>query len=73
MRGVLFGDVAHLYRVNPLPGENSGDGVASAGIGLRVNYSTWLSGRVDYARLIDGTQDYASGSHRVHASFSLSF
>lgn len=73
MRGVLFGDVAHLYRVNPLPGENSRDGVASAGVGLRVNYSTWLSGRVDYARLVDGTQDYASGSHRVHASFSLSF
>lgn len=73
MRGVLFGDVAHLYRVNPQPGETAGDGVLSAGVGLRVNYSTWLSGRIDYARLIDGADRYASGSHRVHASFSLSF
>jgi hemolysin activation/secretion protein len=72
-RGILFGDVAHLYRVDPQPGETAGDGLFSAGVGLRVNYSTWLSGRIDYAQLIDGAERYRSGSHRVHASFSLNF
>lgn len=73
MRGVLFADVAQLYRVNPQPGEVGNLGVFAAGMGLRVNYSTWLSGRVDYAQLIDGAGRYDSGSHRVHASFSLNF
>lgn len=73
MRGVLFADGAHLYRARAEPGEVTSYGVLSAGIGLRVNYSTWLSGRVDYAQLIDGAGRYDSGSHRVHASLSLTF
>ncbi len=73
LRGVLFGDVAQIYRVRPLADETAGEGVLSAGLGLRVNYSTWLSGRIDYARLVDGADRYPSGSHHVHASFSLSF
>ncbi len=73
MRGVLFSDIARLYRVDALAAEPSRTGVFSAGIGLRVNYSTWLSGRIDYAQLIDGTGKYESGSHRMHASFSLNF
>ncbi|WP_374341199.1 ShlB/FhaC/HecB family hemolysin secretion/activation protein [Methyloversatilis sp.] len=73
MRGVLFADGAHLYRVQPLPAETVSQAVFSAGVGLRVNFSTWLSGRIDYAHLINGAGKYDSGSHRVHATFSLSF
>lgn len=73
MRGVLFADTAHLYRVRPLAGEDASQAVFSAGVGLRVNFSTWLSGRIDYAQLIDGAGRYDSGSHRVHATFSLNF
>lgn len=73
MRGVLFADAAHIYRVRPLPSEDVSNGVFSAGVGLRVNFSTWLAGRIDYAQLIDGAGRYDSGSHRVHASFSVNF
>ncbi|PZU51414.1 MAG: peptide transporter [Thauera sp.] len=73
MRGVLFADAAHTYRNRPLPAETVSQGVFSAGVGLRVNFSTWLSGRIDYAQLIDGASRYDSGSHRVHATFSLLF
>jgi hypothetical protein len=74
MRGVLFGDVAHLYRVNPLPGENFRRRcrVGRCGPARQLFHMAFRPCRL---RSTDrrNAGAIASGSHRVHASFSLSF
>ncbi|MBL8474179.1 MAG: ShlB/FhaC/HecB family hemolysin secretion/activation protein [Rhodocyclaceae bacterium] len=77
LRGVAFYDCGRLWRNEAQPGEVQRQGVASIGLGLRLDYSSRLRLRVDWAHLLKGNDTPGSsvqtGDERIHASLVLSF
>lgn len=59
LRLLAFYDVARTSRVNPQPGEQVHNGIASAGLGLRMAQQKAMSLRFDLANIIDpgGTRE----------------
>lgn len=72
-RQLFFLDWGRVKRFNPLPGEIRQQGVASAGLGIRVSKGTNFSFRFDYGVVLDagGTQGKWEG--RPHATASYIF
>jgi hemolysin activation/secretion protein len=62
VRALAFYDFGRTSRVNPLPGEQVRNGIASAGVGLRVNRQKRFALRLDLAQIVDpgGTRE---GNH----------
>ncbi|MBI2753529.1 MAG: ShlB/FhaC/HecB family hemolysin secretion/activation protein [Betaproteobacteria bacterium] len=58
-RALAFYDFGRIARVNPLPGEQVRDGIASAGVGLRLALQKSFSLRFDLAQIVDpgGTRE----------------
>jgi len=78
LRFLTFYDAGHIGRNSPFPGELRRSSLDSAGLGLRMNYGTDLSLRLDYAQVMhDGTQtntpDGREFANRWHASFGWVF
>ncbi|MGH8689348.1 MAG: ShlB/FhaC/HecB family hemolysin secretion/activation protein, partial [Burkholderiales bacterium] len=82
-RALAFYDWGTVQRVQPAPGDPVRQGIASVGVGLRVNRGNWLAFRLDWGRVVDaggspglngdpGTYK-ARGESRFHGSLSLVF
>ncbi|MBI2752997.1 MAG: ShlB/FhaC/HecB family hemolysin secretion/activation protein [Betaproteobacteria bacterium] len=58
-RALAFYDFGRVARVNPLPGEQVRDGIASAGVGIRLALQKSFSLRFDLAQIVDpgGTRE----------------
>lgn len=58
-RALAFYDFGRIARVNPLPGEQVRDGIASVGVGLRLALQKSFSLRFDLAQILDpgGTRE----------------
>lgn len=67
LRLLAFYDFGRVVRIDPLPGEQHRDGIASAGIGVRVALPKRFSLRFDVANIVDpgGTRE------RNHTRFSF--
>jgi hemolysin activation/secretion protein len=72
-RALAFFDWGALRRAQPAPGESVAQGVASAGIGLRVRRNERLDLRLDWAWVLDPGAARERGDSRVHASLSYDF
>jgi len=67
LRMLAFYDFGRVSRIDPLPGEQHKDGIASAGIGVRLALPKRFSLRFDVANIVDpgGTRE------RNHTRFSF--
>ena len=82
-RALAFYDWGTVQRVQPAPGDPVRQGIASVGIGLRVNRGSWLAFRLDWGLVVDGGGSpglngdpgtfKARGDSRFHGSLSLVF
>ncbi len=67
LRLLAFYDFGRVSRVNPLPGEDGHQGIASAGLGMRLALQKIFALRFDLARIVD-----AGGSReRNHTRFAF--
>ncbi|MBL8484360.1 MAG: BamA/TamA family outer membrane protein, partial [Rhodocyclaceae bacterium] len=78
LRGLVFYDCGRLGRNAAQPGEPERQGVASAGLGLRLDYSSYLRLRLDWAHILKGSGDTSdavarAGDERIHASLLVNF
>ncbi|MEO8137879.1 MAG: ShlB/FhaC/HecB family hemolysin secretion/activation protein, partial [Betaproteobacteria bacterium] len=64
-RMVVFADAGQVTRVAPLPGEQARESVSSAGLGLRANYKTIFSLRLDYGVVIQPGGLQGRGDQRL--------
>jgi len=67
LRALAFYDFGRIARVDPLPGEQVRDGIASAGVGLRLALQKRFALRLDLAQIVDagGTRE------RNHTRFAF--
>ncbi len=72
-RLLAFYDAAHVRRNKPLPGEQTQASIASAGVGLRLSVSKYLTMQVDYGRVIDGGVTQQKGDNRLHFRLGLTY
>lgn len=82
-RALAFYDWGTVQRVQPAPGDPTRQGIASVGVGLRVNRGNRLAFRLDWGRVVDGGGSpglngdpgtfKARGDSRFHGSLSLVF
>ena len=68
-----FYDFGSVERNHPLPGEETGKFIASAGVGLRVGYGKSVSLRVDMAQILRAAGTRQSDEQRVNASLAIVF
>jgi hemolysin activation/secretion protein len=68
-----FLDAGRSIRLNAQPGEQTGEGVASFGIGWRAQFSSDLQIAVDAARVTDGTPAHPRGARSLHFAAALRF
>lgn len=73
LRLLAFVEGGWVERLEPLPGETSEIGIASAGVGLRFGIDKNLSVRLDYGYVLDGGGDKKRGDDRLHASVAYVF
>ena len=82
-RALAFYDWGAVHRVDPAPGDPVRQGIASVGLGLRMNGGKRLAFRLDWGRVVDGGGSpgpsgdpgtyKARGQSRFHGSLSLVF
>ncbi|MFT4564684.1 MAG: hemolysin activation/secretion protein [Gammaproteobacteria bacterium] len=78
LRILAFLDYGYMDRHDPLPGETSGEGIASTGVGVRWNWENYASVSVDYgyaineATSLQGTTSDA-GDSRWHVDLLLRY
>jgi hemolysin activation/secretion protein len=70
-RALAFVDGARLSRNDPLPGEDAGNTISSAGVGMRMSIEPHLTVRLDLARVIDGGGSEATGDWRLHFAVAV--
>lgn len=73
LRLLGFYDFASIRLNHALPGEASREGLASAGVGLRLNVSKRFSLGADYAQVLDGAGTKRAGDDRLHVNLMLSY
>ena len=72
-RLLAFYDFGRVSRIDPLPGEQQREGIASAGIGLRLALQKRFSLRLDVAQILDPGGTRERGHWRVAFGSVLSF
>ena len=72
-RLLAFYDFGGVKRNNPLPGEQDGKFMASAGVGLRVSYSRTVSLRVDVAQILKAAGSRNTDDQRISAGLAIVF
>jgi hemolysin activation/secretion protein len=72
-RLVGFFDYGGVQRNDPLPGESTGDSLASAGVGVRIGYKKSVAMRFDYANIREDTLNREKGDWRGVASVAIIF
>jgi hemolysin activation/secretion protein len=72
-RVLAFYDLGRIYRVNPLPGEQLREGIASAGLGLRMALQKTFSLRLDVAQILQQGGTRQEGHWRFTFGSILSF
>jgi len=70
-RAVVFYDFGAVDRVNPLVGERRDETIASAGIGLRLDYGTHVKLKLDLAQVTDAGGTKRNGDNTLHAALLL--
>jgi hemolysin activation/secretion protein len=73
-RALVFYDVGHVSRINPLPGETAGTTISSAGPGVRITDGKYFSLSTDYGFIVEplvGGKGRWSG--RWHMMLSLMY
>lgn len=73
LRLLGFYDFGRTFRVQPLAGETSTNGIASAGLGLRYSFQKSTSIRFDVAQIIDEGGTRVKGHLRFHLGGVWSF
>ena len=68
-RFVGFYDFASTQRLHALPGEQAREGIAGAGIGLRIADTRNYQLRADLARVVDGGGSKRAGDLTTHVQF----
>lgn len=63
-----FVDGGRVVRVNAQPGDNTGGGLMSYGIGWRWSVGKTMYSALDWARVVNGSPDTTSGHQAVHFS-----
>jgi hemolysin activation/secretion protein len=53
LRVLAFYDFGRTVRNDPQPGDEVHNGIASAGVGMRLNYEKSLAVRFDVAQIVD--------------------
>jgi len=71
--GAAFYDVGYVSRNNPLPGELVHEGIASAGLGMRMTIGQSFQVKADIAKVLDGTDMREAGSFRGHVQLVMIF
>lgn len=66
-----FVDSGAVYRVNPLPGEQVREHIASTGVGLRYSWSKHASFQTDFGHVLQGGGSQARGDWRLHVQLGL--
>jgi len=72
-RLLAFYDFGRITRVNPLPGEQLREGIASAGLGLRLALQKAFSLRFDVANILQQGGTRQEGHWRFTFGSILSF
>lgn len=73
MRLLTFYDFGSVQRNHALPGETSGDSIASVGVGARMGYGKSLSMRLDLASILEPTANRHAGSLRLGMAAAFTF
>lgn len=73
LRALLFLDAAYLDRNKPRPGEETGVGAASIGLGLRFAVARNLIASTDYGYILDPAGIRSRGDERWHFKVQLAF
>lgn len=72
-RGLAFYDAARVRRNDALPGEIARASIASAGVGVRMNVSSYVTLQMDYGRVLNGSTTTAKGDSRVHVRLGMTY
>jgi hemolysin activation/secretion protein len=72
-RLLAFYDLGRIYRVNPLPGEQTREGIAAAGLGLRLALQKKFTLRFDVANILQQGGTRQEGHWRFTFGSILSF
>lgn len=67
-RALFFYDAARVLRNRPAAGEQRGESIASAGVGLRASIGRSLNLRLDYGVVTDAGGSRRTGEGRLHGS-----
>lgn len=70
---LAFYDAGIVRVAQPLPGQTESYSLNSAGAGIRVSWSKYLSGSLDWARTFTAASRTADGASRLHASVRAEF
>lgn len=73
LRLLAFYDFGRTSRLNPQPGDQVKNGIASAGLGLRMNRQKNLALRFDLAQILDEGGTRQKNHHRFHLGAVWSF
>ncbi|MBI2294573.1 MAG: ShlB/FhaC/HecB family hemolysin secretion/activation protein [Betaproteobacteria bacterium] len=73
LRLLAFYDYGAVQRNDPLPGEVARDGIASAGVGLRMSYGKMVSLRFDVAQILQATANRQTSDQRISAALAVIF
>ena len=73
LRLLAFYDFGRTSRVDPQPGDQIDNGIASAGLGLRLNMQKSLALRLDVAQIVDEGGTRQRGHHRFNLGAVWSF
>lgn len=63
-----FADFGRSHRINALPGESTGEGASSVGVGWRAQFRNGLQLSADYAYVTNGTLRKEKGDTMFHLS-----
>jgi len=72
-RGLAFYDAARVRRNDALPGEIERASIASAGVGVRMSVSSYVTLQMDYGRVLNGSTTTAKGDSRVHVRLGMTY
>ncbi|MEC5161384.1 MULTISPECIES: ShlB/FhaC/HecB family hemolysin secretion/activation protein [unclassified Janthinobacterium] len=72
-RALAFYDAAHLWRRHALAGEAGGNGIGSAGLGLRVQFADMASLQLDYGHVLRAASAAPADGNRLHLRLALSY
>lgn len=72
-RALAFYDTAWLRRNHALPGESPSQGIASAGLGLRLLLSRYANLQLDYAHVVDAGDTGKRDANRLHFRLALAY